>query len=86
MTIVCASADLVGRGARQLVATCYPRQVFDFLFVFIYVIGTYMQIFKKIDRQKNHTSFILKFGALFVCQTVQGFQRLVSHLGAVYPA
>ena len=30
-----------------------------------------MQNFIKIDRQKNHTFFIWKFGAMFPCQTVR---------------
>ena len=37
---------------------CHSRQVFYFIYVFIYSIGTCMQNLKKIDRQKKHTFFI----------------------------
>ena len=42
-----------------------------FLILYMYLYIPCMQIFKKIDRKKNRTFFIWKFGALFLWQTVQ---------------
>ena len=42
----------------------------DFIYVFIEVIGTCMQNFKKIDLKKNSTFFNQSCSALFLLQTV----------------
>ena len=49
---------------------CHSRRVFDFIYVIIEVIGTCMQIFKKIDLKINSTFFIQSCSALFLLQTV----------------
>ena len=48
---------------------------FYFIYIFIYSIGTYMPIFKKIDRKKNRTFFILSKRPLFLLQAVHKLLR-----------
>ena len=66
-----AEAPLTRAAKLAISQDCHLWHFFLLIYVEFNVIGTCMQIFKKIDREKNLTFFNWKFDAMFLCQTVR---------------